>query len=66
MGAWICPSAWRLKGALRYIPFGLNGENQAVSLLTLEPAAGSGAAAGSGTAFVQVSNYGEKPGCAPP
>jgi hypothetical protein len=51
------PQRLSLKGALRYIPFGLNGENQAVSLLTLEPAAGGGSL----TAFAQVGNYGTKP-----
>src|SRR5512142_373196 len=50
------PKRLALKGALRYIPFGLNGENQAISLLTLEAAPGSGSL----TAFAQVSNYGQK------
>lgn len=51
------PRRLALKGALRYIPFGLNGENQSISLLTLEPAAGGGSL----TAFAQVSNYGSEP-----
>ncbi len=51
------PHRMALKGVLRYIPFGLNGENQAVSLLTLETAAGGGSL----TAFAQVSNYGKEP-----
>lgn len=50
------PERMALKGALRYIPFGLNGENQAVSLLTLEMAPGGASL----TAFAQVSNYGDE------
>ncbi len=49
------PDRLALKGTLRYIPFGLNGENQAVSLLSLEPAAGGGSL----TAFAQVGNFGK-------
>ncbi len=49
------PQRLALKGALRYIPFGLSGDNQAVSLLTLESSPSSL------TAFVQVSNYGDQP-----
>ncbi len=48
------PQHLTLKGALRYIPFGLSGENLAISLLSLEPSPGSGSL----TAFIQVSNYG--------
>ncbi len=48
------PKRLALKGTLRYIPFGLNGENQAISMLTLEPSAGSL------TAFAQISNFGKK------
>ncbi|HEX9018818.1 MAG TPA: BatA and WFA domain-containing protein, partial [Anaerolineaceae bacterium] len=51
------PQRLSVKGALRYIPFGLSSDNQAISLLTLEAAPG----AASLTAFIQVSNYGEKP-----
>ena len=51
------PERMAIKGALRYIPFGLNGDNQAVSMLTLEPAPGNASL----TAFVQVSNYGDTP-----
>jgi Ca-activated chloride channel homolog len=50
------PDRLALRGRLRYIPFGLDGENQAVSLLTLETTVG-----GSLTAFAQVSNYGQAP-----
>jgi len=49
------PERTTIRGFLRYIPFGLSGENQAISLLTLEPAPG-----GDLTAFAQVSNYGEQ------
>lgn len=47
------PERMTIRGSLRYIPFGLSGENQAVSLLTLETASD-----GSLTAFAQVSSYG--------
>lgn len=50
------PERMTLKGLLRYIPFGLSGENQAVSLLTLEPAPGGASL----TAFAQISNYGKQ------
>jgi Ca-activated chloride channel homolog len=54
------PKHLAIKGALRYIPFGLTGsaagDNQAISLLTLESSPGSGSL----TAFAQVTNYGEK------
>lgn len=51
------PERLALRGTLRYLPFGLSGENQAISLLTLEPAPG-----GRGmTAFAQISNYGSQP-----
>lgn len=49
------PKRLVVKGQLRYIPFGLSAENQAISLLTLDKSTG-----GALTAFVQVSNYGEK------
>lgn len=49
------PQRMSIKGSLRFLPFGLNGENQAVSLLTLEPAPGNASL----TAFVQITNYGE-------
>lgn len=48
------PERLSLRGVLRYLPFGTSGENQAVSLLTLE----QNTINGSLTAFVQVSNYG--------
>lgn len=50
------PQRLVLKGRLRYIPFGLSGENQAISLLTLEQAPGNTL-----TAFIQVTNYGTEP-----
>lgn len=56
-GRFDLPDRLALKGRLRYLPFGLSGENQAISLLTLTPPPG-----GSGlTAFAQVINYGEQP-----
>lgn len=51
------PERMALRGRLRYLPFGLNGDNQAVSLLNLETAAGGSSL----TAFAQVSNYAEQP-----
>lgn len=51
------PKQMNLKGALRYIPFGLSGENLAISMLNLEPEPGNAGL----TAFIQVTNYGEKP-----
>jgi hypothetical protein len=50
------PKQMNLKGALRYIPFGLSGENLAISMLNLEPEPGNAGL----TAFIQVTNYGEK------
>ena len=47
------PEHMALKGKLRYIPFGLSDENQAISLLTLDLAQGGQSL----TAFAQVSNY---------
>jgi Ca-activated chloride channel homolog len=49
------PERLALKGRVRYLPFGLSADNQAISLLTLESAPGSGNL----TAFAQVTNYGE-------
>lgn len=54
------PERMAIRGSLRYIPFGLSGENQAISLLTLEAAPAGDEAGGSLTAFAQVSNYGEQ------
>jgi Ca-activated chloride channel family protein len=45
-----------IKGALRYLPIGLKGDNQAIGLLNLQRAPGGGAT----TAFAQVLNYGSK------
>jgi hypothetical protein len=51
------PNRLALRGRLRYLPFGLTGNNQAISLLNLEQAQG-----GSGlTIFAQVSNYHDAP-----
>ncbi len=50
------PKRLAVRGRLRYLPVGSSGENQAVSLLNLEPRP-SGALA----AFIQVSNYGSQP-----
>lgn len=49
------PQQITLKAGLRYLPFGLSGENQAISQLSLSANAG-----GSLDAFVQVSNFGEQ------
>jgi hypothetical protein len=48
------PQNLAVRGRVRYLPAGLSGENQAISLLSLESAPG-----GSLTAFAQVTNYGE-------
>ena len=48
------PQNLAVKGRVRYLPAGISGENQAISLLSLEPVAGGGL-----IAFVQVTNYGE-------
>jgi hypothetical protein len=53
-GRAILPQNLSVKGRIRYLPAGISGENQAISLLTLETAPG-----GSLTAFVQVTNYGQ-------
>jgi Ca-activated chloride channel homolog len=51
------PDRMALKGRVRYYPIGLSGDNQAISLLSLESSmAGSGA-----TAFAQVTNYSQEP-----
>lgn len=49
------PNRVTLRGRLRYMPMGLTDNNQAISLLTLEPTAGGSSL----TAFAQVSNYGQ-------
>jgi Ca-activated chloride channel family protein len=49
------PERLSIKGTLRYLPIGISGENQAISLLTLQPSPGGSTL----TAFAQVSNYGE-------
>lgn len=50
------PDRIALRGNVRYYPMGISGDNQAISLLSLEPDAASGLM----TAFVQVVNYGEQ------
>jgi len=50
------PQRLLVKGRMQYIPFGLSSENLAISLLTLEKSAGAEEL----TAFIQVSNYGQK------
>jgi hypothetical protein len=50
------PERMVLKGAVRYMPMGLSGDNQAIAVLSLRPAPG-----GSLTAFAQVVNYGDAP-----
>jgi len=49
------PDRISIKARIRYLPFGLSGDNQAISLLNVGPAPGSGSL----TAFTQVSNYAE-------
>ncbi len=51
------PDRMAVKGRLRYLPIGVSGENQAISLLSLE----AGAVPGALTAFAQVTNYGAQP-----
>lgn len=46
-----------LRGNLRYLPIGTRSENQAISLINLEPAPGGQSL----TAFAQVINYGDAP-----
>jgi Ca-activated chloride channel homolog len=48
------PDRLALHGRARYYPIGVSGDNQAISLLTLETSS-SGSAA---TAFAQITNYG--------
>jgi Ca-activated chloride channel homolog len=52
-GRVVLPERLALRGILRYLPFGLRGDNQAISLFTLETAPSSENL----TAFLQVSNY---------
>jgi hypothetical protein len=51
------PERLALKGTLRYLPIGTRGENQAISLFTLEAAPGGESL----TAFAQVTNYAAAP-----
>ena len=49
------PDRLAVKGRLRYVPVGVSGDNQAISVLSLEPAPGGATL----TAFAQISNYGQ-------
>ncbi len=51
------PERLALQGRVRYQPIGESGDNQAITLLTLEP----GADGNTLTAFVQVANYAASP-----
>jgi hypothetical protein len=51
------PERLALQGRVRYIPVGESGDNQAISLITLEP----GSATDMLTAFLQVTNYSQEP-----
>ena len=51
------PKRLSIQGRLRYLPIGESGNNQAVSLITLEPSSSTDRL----TAFVQVANYHEEP-----
>jgi Ca-activated chloride channel family protein len=51
------PERLSLQGRVRYLPVGESGNNQAISLITLEPAADGNSL----TAFVQVVNYNTEP-----
>jgi len=49
------PERLVVKAGVRYLPVGISGDNQAISVLSLEPVSGSGSL----TAFAQVTNYGD-------
>jgi Ca-activated chloride channel homolog len=49
------PNRLAIQGKLTYLPLGLNGDNQAISLLNLQPGP-----QGELTAFAQVTNYGDE------
>jgi Ca-activated chloride channel family protein len=51
------PERLAIKGRVRYLPVGTSGDNQAISLFSLESAPGGEAL----SAFLQVSNYGDRP-----
>jgi hypothetical protein len=53
-GRVVTPEYLAIRGAVRYVPLGLSGDNQAIGAFTLQPAPGGGR-----TAFVQVTHYGE-------
>ena len=50
------PERLGLKGKIRYLPIGESGDNQAISLISLEPGDQEGA-----VAFIQVVNYAAEP-----
>lgn len=49
------PERLSIRGRVRYLPIGASGDNQAISLLSLEPGLG-----GNMTAFAQITNYGDE------
>jgi len=51
------PDRLSVKGHVRYLPVGVSGDNQAISVLSLETASVGGGLA----AFVQVTNYADSP-----
>jgi hypothetical protein len=53
----VLPDRLAIQGKLTYLPIGLSGENQAISLLNLQPGPD-----GRLTAFAQVTNYGQQAG----
>lgn len=50
------PERLAIQGQIRYLPIGESGDNQAISLITLEPGN-----QGRSTAFIQVVNYAAEP-----
>jgi len=56
-GRVMLPDRLALKGHLHYVPVGISGDNQAISVLSLQTAPGGESL----TAFAQVANYGEGP-----
>jgi Mg-chelatase subunit ChlD len=54
-GRVVLPERLVLKSRVRYLPVGHSGDNQAISVLSLQPAPGGESL----TAFVQVTNYGD-------
>jgi len=54
-GRVVVPERLRLSGRVRYVPMGIEGDNQAISVFSLQAAPGRGL-----TAFVQIANYGDE------